>query len=147
MRLPAIIVILSAILLSFAFRNADSMLGEYILKGKVYFHEKPVRNDSLKMVFRYNKKKFSTDDVRTLYTDSDGNYFLRVEFFIPCPSSHLSDCGSLSRLDCFHKCSNVYNPDSLGFVYAKKQVCVYNQYWEIYRQRENGKIIERDIRF
>jgi hypothetical protein len=145
------ILILSMILFAtLSLKNTEAWSGEYLLKGKVYSNGIPVKSDSLKFIFFYGRKKVLAENISKVYTDKEGNYERKIIWNAPCPSSWIPACKGLTREQCDSLKISLENPDSIGFVYGKKQIKILNRYYDAIqyvRHGHNDFVIEQNINF
>lgn len=126
---------------------ADVVTGSFTYSGKVYKGKNLLVNDSLKVVYHYSNKLVTSKDIHFIYTDSTGGYKIQINWITPCPSSRFTNCKGISRDSCFHFNSLKWNPDTIGFVYGKKEIKFANHYWNISKENKKDQIFNEDLNF
>ena len=127
----------------------DSSGGKINFHGKVTYKGKSLTSDSIKIVNHFAFNAVSQKNIISIFTDKDGNYSYELDWWTPCRSSHYTDCKDPGSDACFHYHARLNNPDSLGFMYNKKEIKIYNPYWEVYKSSGANKTtrIKQDLNF
>lgn len=141
-------------LMLMAFNVIDFSETEYLLKGKIYFNNKPLKNDSVYFVNIYPGEKASKANTQIIKTDTNGNYERRIRCTGYCMSGNYKECKGLTRDECFFVMSKHINADSLIFYYNKKRIAIKNKYVDALTYLKNNHYdnqqqltFEQDIQF
>ena len=141
-------LLITTLVLLFAFPiAADVSVGSYEISGTVYLNEARIASDSLLVVYHYRGKAITPDNKKTVRIDKDGKYSVTIDWYVHCRSSAFKNCNGASRDSCLHFNSMNVNPDSIGFIYARKEIKFANLFWQYYKHTINAAPLNYDLRF